>query len=508
MAVWRRTCFDRGAASPDVPGHVVAVDEGTTGVTVLVLDPRRRVVGRAYREIACRYPKPGWVEQDAEEVWTATRLAIVAALKAARLRHQDVAAVGIANQRETTVLWDRRTGRPVAPAIVWQDRRTAARCRELQPQWQDAVRAKTGLVIDPYFSATKLEWLLRDRRLKDRASAGRLAFGTIDSWLACMLTGRHVTDPTNASRTLLWDIKKGTWDGELLQLFGVPEAVLPEVVPSSHAFGSTGRLWSADVPVASLVGDQQAALFGNHCLSAGEAKNTYGTGCFALQHTGGRAVTSRHGLLTTRAAQVDKRAQFALEGSVFVAGAAIQWLRDALRLVKKASDVDSLASQVEDSGGAYLVPAFTGLGAPHWDPEARGALVGLTRGTDRRHLARAVLDSIAFQATDVILAMEKDSGIAVPRLRVDGGAAKSAPLLQTQADLLQRPVVRPANVETTAMGAGLLAGLAVDAWTMKDLKGGSSRETEVTPRMRKAEAERRMEAWHAAVAAARSFKPG
>jgi glycerol kinase len=491
-----------------VAGHILAVDEGTTGVTVLVLDGQRRIVGRAYREVACAYPKPGWVEQDAEEVWTATRKAMAAALRDARLQHRDVAAVGVANQRETTVLWDRRTGRPVAPAIVWQDRRTSARCRELQPEWQDEVRARTGLVIDPYFSATKLEWLLRDRRLRGRAEAGRLAFGTMDSWLAWMLTGRHVTDPTNASRTLLWDIRKGAWDGELLRLFGVPEAVLPEVVPSSHAFGSTGRLWSTDVPVAALVGDQQAALFGNHCLSPGDAKNTYGTGCFALQHTGGKAVASRHGLLTTRAAQVDRRPQFALEGSVFVAGAAVQWLRDALRLVKKASEVDDLARQVEDSGGAYLVPAFTGLGAPHWDPEARGALVGLTRGTDRRHLARAVLDSIAFQSTDVLAAMEKDSGVRVPRLRVDGGASRSLPLLQAQADLLQRPVVRPANVETTAMGAGFLAGLAVDLWTLKDLKGGSQRETEVTPKASAAEARRRMAEWHAAVAAARSFKPG
>jgi glycerol kinase len=482
-----------------VAGHVVAVDEGTTGVTVLVLDGRRRVVGRAYREIACRYPKPGWVEQDADEVLAATKATMAAALRAARLRPRDVAAVGIANQRETTVLWDRRTGRPVAPAIVWQDRRTAARCRELQPEWEDEVRRKTGLVIDPYFSATKLEWLLRDRRLRERAEAGRLAFGTVDAWLAFHLAGRHATDPTNASRTLLWDLRKGRWDPDLLDLFGVPEAVLPEVVPSSSRLG--------DTQVAALVGDQQAALFGNGCLSAGDAKNTYGTGCFALQHTGGRAVASRHGLLTTRAAQVDSRPQFALEGSVFVAGAAVQWLRDALRIVRKASEVDALAAQVEDSGGAYLVPAFTGLGAPHWDPDARGALVGLTRGTDRRHLARAVLESIAFQSADVLAAMEKDSGVRVPRLRVDGGASRSLPLLQAQADLLQRPVVRPANVETTAMGAGLLAGLAVDAWTLKDLKGGSTRETEVTPRMGRAEAARRMAAWHAAVAAARSFKP-
>ena len=491
-----------------MPGHVLAIDEGTTGVTALVLDGQRRVVGRAYREIGCQFPRPGWVEQDAEQVWDVTLAAAAAALKAAKKQSKDLAAIGIANQRETTVVWDRKTGRPVAPAIVWQDRRTAARCRELQTDWEADVRRRTGLVIDPYFSATKLEWLLRERRIRERAESGRLAFGTIDSWLAWNLTGRHITDPTNASRTLLWDIRKGAWDAEFLELFGVPEAILPEVVPSSNICGATGTLWATDVPVASLVGDQQAALFGNHCFSAGEAKNTYGTGCFALQHTGGKAVTSRHGLLTTRAAQVDKRAQFALEGSVFVAGAAIQWLRDALKLIKKASDVDALAAQVHDSGGAYLVPAFTGLGAPHWDPEARGALVGLTRGTDRRHLARAVLASIAFQSTDVILAMEKDSGTPVPRLRVDGGAAKSRPLLQMQADLLQRPVVRPANIETTAMGAGFLAGLAVDAWSMRDLKGGSARETEVTPKMRKGEAAQRMADWHAAVAAARSFKPG
>jgi glycerol kinase len=486
---------------------VLAIDEGTTGVTALVLDGRRRIVGRAYREVACSYPRPGWVEQDADDVWVATRRTMVAALRDAHLAPKDLAAIGIANQRETTVLWDRRTGHPVGPAIVWQDRRTATRCRELRADWEHEVRQRTGLVIDPYFSATKLEWMLRDKRVLARAKAGRLAFGTMDSWLAYWLTGRHVTDPTNASRTLLWDIHKGQWDEELLRLFGVPEEVLPDVVPSSHVLGSTGDLWNHDIPVAALVGDQQAALFGNHCLSAGEAKNTYGTGCFALQHTGGKAVASQHGLLTTRAAQTDKRAQFALEGSVFVAGAAVQWLRDALKLVRKASEVDDLAAQVEDSGGAYLVPAFTGLGAPHWDPEARGALVGLTRGTDRRHLARAVLDSIAFQSTDVILAMEMDSGMPVPRLRVDGGAAKSAPLLQMQADLLQRPVVRPAIIETTAMGAGFLAGLAVDAWTLADLRGGSSRETEFTPKMRKAEAAKRMDAWHAAVATARSFKP-
>jgi glycerol kinase len=487
-------------------GPVLAIDEGTTGVTALVLDGDRRVLGRAYQEVECRYPRPGWVEQDAAAVAEATVAAGKAALRKARVDGKALAAVGIANQRETTVLWDRRTGRPVGPAIVWQDRRTAARCRELRGDWQDEVRRRTGLVVDPYFSATKLEWMLNDPKVAARAAAGRLAFGTIDAWLAFRLTGRHATDPTNASRTMLWDLRTGDWDAELLELFAVPRSVLPEVVPSSGEVGRT-TAFGGDVPLAGLVGDQQSALFGLHCLSPGDAKNTYGTGCFALQHTGGKAVASSHGLLTTRAAQVDKRAQFALEGSVFVAGAAIQWLRDAVRMVKAARDVDVLAAQVEDTAGVVLVPAFTGLGAPHWDPDARGALLGLTRGADRRHLARATLESIAFQSTDVLLAMEKDSGIPVPRLRVDGGAAKSGPLLQMQADLLQRPVVRPANVETTAMGAGLLAGLAVDAWSVKDLKGGAEDETVVTPRMRRGDAEKRMAHWHAAVAAVRGYRP-
>ncbi|MEK6975076.1 MAG: glycerol kinase GlpK [Candidatus Thermoplasmatota archaeon] len=484
---------------------VLAVDEGTTGVTVLVLDGRRKVVGRAYREIAQSYPRSGWVEQDAERIWDATRLTMVAALRAAKVPATRVAAIGIANQRETTVLWDRKTGRPVAPAIVWQDRRTAARCAELKPEWEATVRQRTGLVIDPYFCATKLEWLLRDKRLRERAAAGRLAFGTIDSWLAFKLTGKHVTDPTNASRTLLWDIHLGAWDAELLGLFGVPHAVLPEVVPSSHVLGNTDLL-GAPVPVAALVGDQQAALAGQLCLKAGDAKTTYGTGAFLLQHTGGKAVASRHGLLTTRAASPDGRPQFALEGSVFTAGAAIQWLRDQLGLITKASDVDGLAARVPDSGGVHVVPAFTGLGAPHWDPEARGAILGITRGTDKRHLARAVLESIAFQSTEVVQAMEKDSGLRIPSLRVDGGAARSAILLQMQADLLQRPVVRPKELDTTAMGAGLLAGRAVDLWRLRDLTAGAHVQAEFTPAIGKAEADRRMTGWRAAVAATRSYR--
>jgi glycerol kinase len=485
---------------------ILAIDEGTTGVTALLLGPRRQVLGRAYAEIAQRYPHPGWVEQDAAKIWTTTRAVARAALRSANVAPSQVLAVGVTNQRETTVLWDRKTGTPVAPAIVWQDRRTSSRCAALRPDWQGQVQRATGLVIDPYFSATKLEWLLDRRNLRRRAAAGELAFGTVDSWLAWKMTGRHVTDPTNASRTLLWNIRKGAWDDELLDLFGVPAAVLPEVVPSSHGIGPASGL-GFDAPLASLAGDQQSALFGQRCFRAGAAKNTYGTGCFLLQHTGSRAVTSRNRLLTTRAASVDGRAQFALEGAVFTAGAAIQWLRDQLQVIQAASDVDRLAGTVPDAAGAIVVPAFTGLGAPHWDPEARGAILGITRGTDRRHLARAVLESLALQAAQVLWAMEHDSGVRIPSLRVDGGAARSRPLLQFQADLLRRPVVRPANVETTAMGAGMLAGLAVGAWRMRDLEKRDAGDVRFAPRMPAREVKARLAAWDQAVAATRTFKP-
>jgi glycerol kinase len=485
---------------------VLAIDEGTTGVTCLVLDERRRVVGRAYREVPCRYPRPGWVEQDAGAVWKATLAVARAALRNAKAAEGELSAIGIANQRETTVLWDRRSGKPVAPAIVWQDRRTAARCAELRPQWQETVRDRTGLVLDPYFSATKLEWLLDQRGLRRKATSGSLAFGTIDSWLAWNLTGRHVTDVTNASRTMLWDIRKGRWDRELLGLFRIPAAVLPRVVASAHVVGKT-KLFGGSVPVAALVGDQQSALFGAGCTQPGEAKNTYGTGCFLLQHTGRRAVRSQHGLLTTRAASTGKAAQFALEGSVFTGGAAVQWLRDELRFGAKASDIDRLAARVPDAGGVVVVPAFTGLGAPYWDPDARGAILGLTRGSDRRHVARAVLDSIAFQSAELVEAMEKDSGRRIAELRVDGGATRSRLLLQVQADLLQRPVVRPANIETTAMGAGLLAGLATKVWKLSELKSQAQGGVKVSPVAKPRDVERRMSVWRHAVAAARAFKP-
>jgi glycerol kinase len=485
---------------------VLAIDEGTTGVTALALDGAA-IVGRAYAEVPQAYPKPGWVEQDPLAILETVRSVGRQALRRAKAAPRDVAAVGIANQRETTVLWDRRTGAPVHPAIVWQDRRTAARCQELRPDWEGHVGLRTGLVLDPYFCATKLEWLLARRGLRARAERGELAFGTVDAWLAFRLAGRHATDPTNASRTLLWDIHRGAWDADLLELFGVPAAVLPEVVPSSGVVGET-RAFGGSVPVAALVGDQQAALFGQGCTRPGEAKTTYGTGAFLLQHTGGGAVRSHHGLLTTRAASPDARAQFALEGSVFTAGAAIQWLRDQLGLIAAAPDVDRLAAEVPDTAGVQVVPAFTGLGAPHWDPDARGAILGLTRGADRRHLARAVLEAIALQSTEVLHAMQRDSGHALPRLRVDGGAAKSALLLQMQADLLRIPVVRPANIETTAMGAGMLAGLATGQWSLADVRAKRPGDATVRPKASAAEASRRMAVWAKAVAAARAFTAG
>ncbi len=489
--------------------HILAIDAGTTGITCLVLDERLRVAGRAYQEIAQHYPKPGWVEHDAAEIWTTTRAVAKRALKDARLEAGRLAAVGITNQRETTVLWDRQTGEPLHNALVWQDRRTAPRCAELRNAGrQEDVRQRTGLVLDPYFSSTKLEWLLQNvPGAAERAQAGELAFGTIDTWLTWKLTGgAHVTDPSNASRTMLWNIRTGEWDNDLLETFGIPESVLPEVQPSAHIYGEADL--GASVPVAGMAGDQQAALFGQRCTKPGEAKNTYGTGCFLLQHTGTDAVESRHGLLTTRAASVDDTSQFALEGAVFVGGATIQWLRDGLHMIERAPEIDALASETEDSHGVIFVPAFTGLGAPHWDPDARGAILGLTRGVDRRHLARAALEGIAYQSHEVLEAMEKDSGARLPSLRVDGGATNSKPLLQFQADLLQRPVIRPSNIETTAMGAAMLAGIGAGLWSLADLRSGDREDaTVVEPNMAASEVDARLATWRKAVAAVRAFKP-
>ena len=441
---------------------VLALDQGTTGSTALVVDEGGAVLGRGYRELTQHFPLAGWVEHDPEEIWATTLAAAREAIAAARVDSGDLAAIGITNQRETTILWDRRTGAPLHNAIVWQDRRTAPRCRELDAT---LIRERTGLVPDPYFSATKLEWLLHTTGARDAA------FGTVDTWLVHRLTyGRaHVTDPTNASRTMLYDIEAGAWDPTLLDLFGVPREVLPEVRPSSGVFGTADASWfGREIPIAGIAGDQQAALFGQGCFAPGSAKNTYGTGAFLLLNTGTRRAHSARGLLTTVACDAEGHAAFALEGSVFIAGAAIQWLRDGLGIIAAAAETEALARAVPDTGGVAFVPAFTGLGAPHWEPEARGTLVGLTRGTTRSHLARAALEAMAFSTREVLQAMTADSGLALSDLKVDGGASANDWLMQFQADVLEAPVRRPDVVESTAMGAAGLAGLATGVWRAAD----------------------------------------
>ena len=458
-----------------MPSYVLALDQGTTSSRAIVFDASGAVRAVAQKEIRQHFPQPGWVEHDADEIWASQAGVAAEALTRAGARPRDVAAVGITNQRETTVVWDRRTGRPVHRAIVWQDRRTAPLCDRLKADGHEAaVRATTGLVLDPYFSATKVRWILDHvDGARGDAEAGHLAFGTIDSWLVWNLTGgrRHVTDVTNASRTLLYDLHAGAWDPALLDLFGIPQSMLPEVVPSSGPVAHTrGDVLTAQVPIAGLAGDQQAATFGQRCVTPGLVKNTYGTGCFLLMHTGTAPVASENHLLTTVAWQLGEAPrEYALEGSVFVGGAVVQWLRDGLGIVRQAADVEALAASVPDAGGVVFVPAFTGLGAPHWDPYARGTIVGITRGTTAAHLARAALDAIAMQTADVLEAMQKDAGLDVPELRVDGGAAANDLLMQTQADVLQTPIVRPAVTETTALGAAFLAGLGVGLWTDSDL---------------------------------------
>jgi glycerol kinase len=451
------------------PGCILALDQGTTSSRAIVFDNMGRVAASAQREIAQVYPRQGWVEHDPAEIWSSQRDTAAEALRRAGPGAGSVAAVGITNQRETAILWDRGDGRPIHNAIVWQDRRTAEECARLRGLGAEpVVAAKTGLRLDPYFSATKIHWLLEHvPGARARAEAGRLCFGTVDAWLIWQLTGgrAHVTDASNASRTLLFNIHTGDWDDELLSLFGVPRSVLPEIRGSAENCGAIGQgLPGQGAPIAGIAGDQQAALFGQACFRPGMAKNTYGTGCFLLMNTGERAVPSKHNLLTTVAWRIGGKTQYALEGSVFVAGAAIQWLRDEMRLVGSAKELDELAASVPDSGGVYLVPAFAGLGAPHWDPYARGVIAGLTRGTNRAHLCRAALEAIAFQTADLIAGMERDSGHRLKELRVDGGVARSPLLLQFQADLLGVPVVRPQNTETTALGAACLAGLAVGFW--------------------------------------------
>jgi glycerol kinase len=490
--------------------YVLALDQGTTSSRAIVFDEHGQPRAVAQKEFRQFFPQPGWVEHDPEEIWRSQVACARGALKKAKLAPGMLAAVGITNQRETTVAWDRKTGTPVHRAIVWQDRRTAARCEVLKKEGlAPMVAAKTGLVIDPYFSATKLSWLLEAiPGLRARAERGEIAFGTIDTWLAWKLSGGalHVTDPSNASRTMLYDIHRDAWDDELLRVFRVPRAMLPEVRPSSQIYGASAKgILGGEAVIAGIAGDQQAALFGQACHEAGMAKNTYGTGCFLLLNTGDQAIASRSGLITTSAAQAGAR-QFALEGSVFIGGAVVQWLRDGLKLIRKSGDVEKLAASVPDSGGVYLVPAFTGLGAPHWDPFARGTIVGLTRGSNAGHIARAALESIAFQSAELLRAMEQDSGRPSKELRVDGGAAADDLLMQFQADLLGVPVVRPRVLETTALGAAYLAGLATGVWTSREEIAGQWRiEKRFEPKMKRSEAERRMSEWQHALLRAKGW---
>jgi glycerol kinase len=490
---------------------VLALDQGTTGSTALVVDPEGLVRARGYAELPQHYPQPGWVEHDPVEIWATTGQALGQAVATAGITPADIAAVGITNQRETTVLWERTTGRPVGNAIVWQCRRTAPLCDRLRAEGAEPeIRGKTGLVLDAYFSGTKIRWMLdHDPALRSRAERGQLCFGTVDAWLLWQLTGGavHATDPSNASRTLCFDIHRRQWDDELCRILGVPMALLPEVKPSAGVFGETGvgaRL-PGGIPVAGIAGDQQAALFGQACVEPGMAKNTYGTGCFALLNTGERAVTSREGLLTTVAWTVEGRTAYALEGAVFVAGAAVQWLRDGLGVIREAAETGALAESVPDTGGVYLVPAFVGLGAPYWDPYARGTLVGITRGTTRAHLARAALEAIAYQSRDVLDTMRRESGVPLTTLRVDGGAAANDFLCQFQADVLGVEVLRPSVTETTGLGAAYLAGVGVGLWKSRDLAGRWKLERKFTPAMSDRARETAYEGWRRAVERSRAW---
>jgi glycerol kinase len=495
--------------------YILSLDHGTTSSRAMLFDRQGQVVALAQREFRQIFRQPGWVEHDAVEIWQSQYGVMQEVLAQHAVSAAKIAAIGIANQRETTVLWDRATGEPVAPAIVWQDRRTVGRCAELRAQgWGELVQGKTGLLLDAYFSATKLAWLLDHvPGARQRAGRGELAFGTVDSWLVWKLTGGrlHVTDASNASRTLLFNIHRLAWDDELLALFNIPSAVLPTVVPSSGVLGTTdAALLGAPVRIAGLAGDQQAATFGQACFAPGMAKNTYGTGCFMLMNTGTVPVRSRNQLLATVGWQgppgAPHRTAYALEGSVFMAGATVQWLRDGLQIIRSAAEVEALAASVPDTGDVYLVPAFAGLGAPDWDGDARGTLVGMTRGTTRAHLARAALEAIALQVADVFNAMARDSGIALRELRVDGGACRNDLLMQMQADFLGVPVVRPRVTETTALGAAYLAGLATGFWGGSDeITAQWAVERRFEPALGAAERASRLARWRQAVQRARGW---
>ena len=489
---------------------ILALDQGTTSSRAILFDHAGIAVASAQQEFRQHFPQPGWVEHDPEEIWASQLATAKAVLRDAQVDAGQVAAIGITNQRETTIVWDRGTGDAISNAIVWQDRRTADVCDGLRRDQADRmIRKKTGLIPDAYFSATKLQWILKNvKSAKQRARKGELAFGTVDSWLLWKLTeGRvHATDPSNACRTMLFNIHKGDWDEKLLRLFEVPREMLPEVRSSSEVFGHT-TLLGGEIPIAGIAGDQSAALFGQMCHRPGMVKNTYGTGCFMLMHTGDKPMVSRNNLLTSVAWKINGKTEYALEGSIFIAGAVVQWLRDGLRIIRKSADIETLAAEVPDSGGVVVVPAFAGLGAPHWDAWARGLMIGLTRGTTSAHVARAALESIAFQVTDVLNAMQADAGLKVRELRVDGGAAANNLLMQFQADLLNVPVVRPQVLETTALGAAYLAGLAVGFWKNKrDIDSQWKADARFTPGMKNAERETKMRRWERALERSKAWE--
>jgi glycerol kinase len=482
---------------------ILAIDQGTTGTTCIVFDEDGRPRGRSYSEFEQHFPRPGWVEHDAAEIWEVTRRVAVGALADAAVRASELRGIGITNQRETIVAWDPATGEPVHRALVWQDRRTSARCDELREQGHEAlIRARTGLVIDPYFSGTKIEWLIQNADLP-----GGVAFGTIDSWLTFKLTGRHLIDYSNASRTMLFDIRKLTWDEELCGLLGVDPKSLPEPVPSSQVYGTTS-VFGGEVPVAGIAGDQQAALFGQACLHPGETKNTYGTGSFVLLNTGPDAPEPGEGLLTTIAWGLDGRVDYALEAAVFVTGAALQWLRDGLGIISEAGESEALAASLESNDDVYFVPALTGLGSPHWDPYARGTIVGLTRGSGRAHLARAALEAIAYQTVDAVRAQEAAAGRSVPSLKADGGAVGNSWLMQFQADVLGVPVNVPEIAETTALGAAYLAGIATGLWTTDQVSEMWREGATYEPAMPEDERHELIGRWREAVTHARGWARG
>jgi len=479
---------------------LLAIDQGTTGTKCLVFDREGRTAGRAYSEFDQHFPRPGWVEHDAGEIWTVTRSVAVEALADAGIDGSDLDGIGITNQRETVVAWDRESGEPVHHALVWQDRRTSARCDELRDAGhEELVRERTGLVIDPYFSGTKIEWLLRNVE-----AAREAVFGTIDSWLVFKLTGHHATDYTNASRTMLFDIRELGWDEELCDLLGVDPLTLPEPLPSAHVYGTTGE-FGGDVPVAGIAGDQQAALFGQACTRPGMAKNTYGTGSFALLHTGAEMPEPAEGLLTTVAASLQDTPEYALEASVFVTGAAVQWLRDGLGIIDAAAETEALAGSLDGNDGVYFVPALTGLGSPQWDPYARGTIVGLTRGTRREHLARAALEAIAYETVDAVRAQEAAAGESLQELKADGGAVENRWLMQFQADVLGAPVVVPEITETTAVGAAYLAGIGTGIWDVRQVESMWHEAYRYEPQMGSEEREGLLAEWRRAVDRSRGW---